>query len=461
MRRIRTTPRSWSGSSLLFAAWPLAGCVVLPNGGTTDVALETGADSSESGEAGSSTGRPDDSSSSSSGAGSAEHTGDASSGSSETTADPEDTSGSSGEPSLCGNGAVDPGEDCDGAEIAVDSCAALDAKYTEGVPVCDATCKLDTSPCQTCDAPTIVPCDKDSDDPFHALELGCDSTPITNAAVSSQVDANAFKTVRRFGKHATAWLPRAGDRALLISNGSLGDLDADGALLMPPGSAQNGKNQNSNPDLKGENGVIEGMRIHMFDGAAAPFTECDVEAHNDCSNTLADQWNQFPAKMAYDIVYLELETKVPSGTHGFALDLAFFTAHYPEYNQAPWNDMTVVWVQSERYVGNISYVKNGDENFKPLNLNSLYAAKWMTHNGATDPVLEGTGYDGKPTVEGGASDWLTVSGPAAPNETLILAITVFDLDENYRDTAMLLDNFRWSCAGCEPGVDCGVTLAAP
>ena len=468
MRRIRTTPRCWIGAPLLFAAWALAGCVAPSSGGTTDVALDTGE---------ATTGAPD-----------APETSDTSTGAASTLAEEDTTAGgeatgsdtgsdtgdaattttsgdpSTGEPDLCGNGAIDPGEECDGANVEVDSCAEVDEIYSGGAPICDAACKLDTSPCQTCEAPEIVPCDQDSQEWFHALELGCDAIEGFDPANAVKLDAektallskdtDAFRVTTRFGSDPTAWTARAGKKALLLSTGGFAPPTPDGATIMPPGSATSGaKNQNGNPD----GGYPDGLRIKMVDGGASPFSGCDGE--NDCSNTLTDQWNQGNPKSVFDVLSLELTLTVPAGTHGFALDLAYFSAHFPEHKDDPFNDVTVLWATSERYVGNIAYLDAGDGSYRPLSLPALYKAGWMTHDGKDDPALAGTGYDGVAGQQGGSTDWLTVHGPAVPGESLVLAVTLFDFHDMFQDTAILLDNFRWSCAGCEPGVDCGVTLA--
>jgi hypothetical protein len=464
MRRIRTTPRCWIGAPLLFAAWPLAGCVLSTNGGTTDVALESGgssedpstgpaSDADSSGDA--SSGGDDDTSS-----GGGESTG-SDSGDDTTTTGSGDPS--TGEPNLCGNGAIDPGEECDGAALAVDSCAEVDAIYTDGEPSCDAACKLDISGCQACEAPAIVPCDDQSDAFLNALELGCDvidgfdatnAVPVDmgNSLITSP-DVEAHRVLKQFGSDPATWAPRAGTKALLISTGGLAPANDQGALVMPPGSAQNGlKNFNGNPD----GGLPGDLHVKMQDGGDPAFTGCD--GTNDCSNTLSEQWVEGNPTSVYDVLSMTLTLAVPAGTHGFALDLAYFTAHFPEHNNTYYNDVTVIWAQSERYVGNISYIQDA-KGARPMSLPVLAKAGWMTHDGATDPLLAGTGYDGPAGTQGGATDWLTVSGPAVPGETLVLEVTVFDFQDMFRDTALLLDNFRWSCAGCEPGVDCGVTLA--
>ncbi len=50
----------------------------------------------------------------------------------------------------CGNGALDPGEDCDGTLLGDKTCTRADSKYTGGELSCTDSCTLDTSQCTWC-----------------------------------------------------------------------------------------------------------------------------------------------------------------------------------------------------------------------------------------------------------------------------------------------------------------------
>lgn len=374
------------------------------------------------------------------------------------------------DPELCGDGKQDPGEQCDGG--AAQACDQLGADYTWGEAACTATCTLDTSSCQTCAAPAIAPCDPESEDPFHAMELGCadldgwgpaNSVPLLARTFTSE-DPDAYRVLRKYGSGLLgilpAWRPRAGERMLLIGNGRFAALDILDALLMPFGAAASGV-ANDNPDAEGT--LPAPMRINMAGGSASntPFVDCD--GVGDCSQTLGYQW--FASQFAGDIAYFDVRVEVPEGTRGYALDLALFTAHYPEYGDTFYNDMAIVWAESESYVGNIAYLMQ-DGAARPFSLPALDALGLMTHDGVDDPVLLGTGFDGLLGQQGGSTDWLTLHGPAAPGEALTLALAVFDLDDTSLDSALLVDNFRWRCEPCTLGGaieagGCGLRPASP
>jgi hypothetical protein len=64
-----------------------------------------------------------------------------SSSSGESTSEAADSSSSSGEPVLCGNGVIDPGEACDGVVVAQGASCA-DEGFGEGVPTCVDDCSM-------------------------------------------------------------------------------------------------------------------------------------------------------------------------------------------------------------------------------------------------------------------------------------------------------------------------------
>lgn len=83
---------------------------------------------------------------------------------------------------VCGNGVIEPGEQCDGSDLGGASCIALG--YTGGALACSMTCNLDTSGCTTCP-------DADGDG-FPRADCGggdCDdANPMVNPAASEICD---------------------------------------------------------------------------------------------------------------------------------------------------------------------------------------------------------------------------------------------------------------------------------
>jgi len=75
----------------------------------------------------------------------------------------------------CGNGILEPGEDCDGADLGGATCADMDC--VGGTPVCTASCTVDYSTCTDCPV-----CD---DDGVCEVDEDCDSCP--NDCISGDV----------------------------------------------------------------------------------------------------------------------------------------------------------------------------------------------------------------------------------------------------------------------------------
>ena len=445
MRTIRTT---------LLLSLPCGACVLNQPEATTDVALDTGTETTQVSAADSSSSSADSSSSDSA---------DASSSSGEP--DPGTASSSGDAPELCGNGIVDPGEECDGG-LRNDDCSGHET-YSGGQLGCGPDCRLDTSAC--CEAPIIKPCDAPgNDDPFNAIELDCDvikdqgwdrynAVSLKRRDLPDGYDPTSLRIFSSFGD-SKYWTPRTGERALILSTGSLDPVSPTGALVMPPGAMKPGVD---NKNLNFPAGLSDLANAHRITPAAGggnglePLEDC-ADA-KDCSNTLQKQWD--PTAPIVDLLYIEFEMAVPAGTHGYELDLAFFTAHYPQYNnEATYNDVFMIWSQSELYVGNITYLRDSGGVLQPMSLPALIDADMLAYDGENASELSGTGFHGKDMTAGGATPWLTVAGPALPGESLTLAIAGFDAYDFLFDSAMILDNFRWSCGGCELDVDCGLRL---
>src|SRR5262249_38542425 len=58
-------------------------------------------------------------------------------------------------PDVCGNGVIDPGEQCDTSDLNGESCTTLG--FTGGVLTCNSSCAFDTSECAACGNGTVEP----------------------------------------------------------------------------------------------------------------------------------------------------------------------------------------------------------------------------------------------------------------------------------------------------------------
>jgi len=365
------------------------------------------------------------------------------------------------EPVNCGNGELDQGEDCDGTEFAVTSCLAVDEVFKGGDLACNEDCTYNTDSCIQCLAPTHIPCDHLSDSPFNALELNCqehggewDATNSTPTIAPSMVspDTNAWRVAKQFGSHminenTPAFGPTAGEHFLLLSTGLFAAEEQNGYIEKPPGSAKTGMTNNENPS---GNTLFPGI-MSTAAGGSSPFIDCDGD--NDCSNTLITHWED--GTLANDVLYTQFDVQVPEGTEGFEFDFAFFSAEL-QYLDSPFNDVALVWMSGDEYTGNLTYLYDQNSPI-PMTLTSLDSLGMLKYS-SNDPELKMTGFDNVGTSTG----WLTARGPAVGGEKITISIAVLDKDDAFLDTALALDNFRWTCEGCELGIpdldSCGVVM---
>ncbi|MEZ4427049.1 MAG: choice-of-anchor L domain-containing protein [Nannocystaceae bacterium] len=377
----------------------------------------------------------------------------------------------------CGDGIKDDGEDCDGGDFGdLTACEDLGPQAEGGESLaCTADCKLDISACAICMAPAeVAPCDSDLNyNRFHALELGCtevvgydesNATTILGTSFQSP-DNDAWRVIKQLGTHTVNgepfWRARKGEKMLMITTGNL-PLPDNGVLVLPIGEGQTGITDNDNPDdlyqmpgiMTHEPGGIHPVQPEVL----TPFQNCLPNL--DCSDTLKYHWELDPGK-GNDVIYFEVKMQVPDFTEGLAIDFAFFTTEYPEWidnpNALPFNDLAVIWIDSESYTGNISFIDDGMGKKLPL-VSTHLVNRGMIAFEPDAPELVGTGFD----KHGGATDWLTAATHVKPGEIITLAFAVIDRGDHLYNSALLLDNFRWTCDPCEAGnVDipgsCGVS----
>lgn len=159
-------------------------------------------------------------------------------------------------------------------------------------------------------------------------------------------------------------------------------------------------------------------------------------------------------KEANDLSQLTLRVVAPTNAQSFSFDFHFFTSEYPEYLGTQFNDTFWVELKSKKFTGNISFDKNGT----PIRLNNAFfsicdpdPSKPATKAFCEEPasVLMGTGYasdcyGGGNDAAGGSTGWLTTTSPIEPGETFELIFSIFDKGDDVLDSAVVIDNFRWS-----------------
>ena len=72
--------------------------------------------------------------------------------------------------------------------------------------------------------------------------------------------------------------------------------------------------------------------------------------------------------------------------------------------------------------------------------------------------LAGTGFDfttpgecNSNSLMGGGTGWLTIQGNVVPGETITLRLAIWDVNDGFSDSTVLLDNFTWLPVNVVPG----------
>ena len=285
-----------------------------------------------------------------------------------------------------------------------------------------------------CSAPNPTVCDDQDDDPWHAMGLNCEGGP--------QVEGTFFGDAQQVYVHegnfgsSDEFPPREGSKVVFLSSGVAQQMVTTvGGTISSP---MNGGGLNDLPAPMTKQPVSPGGGETCADNPALVGT-------GDCSNTILDQYDQ--GGDANDLAYLSFTAEVPGGTFGFTYDFAFFSVEYPVYYQDVFNDMYVAWLESESWTGNVSF----DEFGAPISLNAGFLDFKDAPNGfdcpapCEAPELAGTAAQGH-----AGTRWLTTNAPVVPGETIEVYFAIFDLADTALDSAVMLDNFLWTCEGGPP-----------
>jgi hypothetical protein len=303
---------------------------------------------------------------------------------------------------------------------------------------------------EPCFAPgNLTPCDAATDDPFQAIGLDCpggadEMIPLMDTSFTSP-DPDAWKIARQLGTYIDPmtndplWSPSEGEQFLVISTGRINDPDMNGVITMINADVYDSSNNPDGDPMPAPASPLQGSN----NGAGGtPFVNCDTV--NDCSDTLEAQWNAGGGS-CNDLLWFQFETPVPGGTHGFTFDFAYFSVEFPEYVNTVFNDIFLVWSNSETYTGNLCFV-----NDQPCTVTALWPIQFQ--EGAAETV--GTGFQ----EAGGGTGWYQAKASTEPGELLQLTWAVFDMGDTVFDTLVIVDNWRWDCEGCVPNevMGCGI-----
>ena len=119
-----------------------------------------------------------------------------------------------------------------------------------------------------------------------------------------------------------------------------------------------------------------------------------------------------------DIVQFEMQLQAPNDVNCAAIDFAFYTEEYPEFRSTLYND------EFSAELNGSSFATIGNQ---PISVENNLGISSDT----------GTTYDGGTAL-------YTAQTPIQPGQINKLVFTIQDRGDPIYDSAVLLDNFRWS-----------------
>lgn len=295
-----------------------------------------------------------------------------------------------------------------------------------------------------CLVPNHIPCDhleypNEQQAAWRALGLNCPGEfqgilKYTGHYLSLMVHEGQLGT---YNNPAT-YPPREGQKMVILSSGDAYDITQVGAV---GNTALVGNDPGNLPAPMNPNKVSDSE--DCYDNSALVNT-------GDCSNTLGDQFLGTPG--AFDYAEMRFSIEVPTAVNAFAYNVAFLSFEYPIFYQYMYNDMYIAWLESEDWTGNITFDQFG----AAITVNGGFLDYKDSPNDidcplpCSAPELQGTGLEGH-----AGTRWLETTWPVKAGENITLIFAIMDIGDNIVDSAVLLDNFRWTCFGGTPGTVVG------
>ncbi|MCA9660244.1 MAG: choice-of-anchor L domain-containing protein [Myxococcales bacterium] len=342
-------------------------------------------------------------------------------------------SSTTGDPGICGDGQLDPGEQCD------------DGNNEDG-DGCEADCTLPPEP--TCpDEMSAIKCDGNTNNWYQAMELGCSDNPDESIVIMDESltssNPNAWRIAKGFGTYMQMgellYSPRGGESFLMVSTGVISQPNGQG-IVTESNNSQVGNGDNGNDDSNSLPPPINVAKGSNGGAGGTPFVDCDKMG--DCSDTLFDAWNLGTGD-PNDKLWFTFKTVVPPLVESYSFNFAYFSSEWPTYVNTQFNDLLIAWQTSEAYTGNVTFI--GDQ---PLTVTSLNGYLGSDGYSGNEPQLQGTGFESH-----AGSDWFGANQNVVAGETLHMTFMIADMGDSILATLAILDNFHWNCEECIPADD--------
>jgi hypothetical protein len=279
-----------------------------------------------------------------------------------------------------------------------------------------------------CVPPAHSPCDSLDPRPTEAIGLNCPGELAVTNPDGAPVNPEAIGTRTAFGADGT-YDPREGSAYAVLGSGLVEDLDDE----TPTSDTDNNSVTFCSDNLgDGYNPMLAlPPPLDTMPASDNCANNPDAIGSGDCSDTLQAAFEGSTG--AFDYTELRTELVVPDGVTSFTVDFAFLSTEYPWFLATTFNDMVVIWVDSERWTGNIAF-SGGD----PISAESGLVT--VTDDSGNLPAV-----DGSCMRYHGGTPWLTSTAPVQEGETAQIIFAVFDMSDSIVDSYAFIDNFQWAC----------------
>ena len=330
---------------------------------------------------------------------------------------------------MCGDGVLDPGEECD------------DGNLNNG-DGCSSLCKKPSLLCPGMD--DYIVCDQNTSDWYKAFGLGCSDDPSNAVVIQSPMmnsnNPSAWRIAKGFGTYQVnnklLYSPREGESFLMVSTGVIAAPNGQGVVVEAFASQEgNGDNGNDNSDSLPP--PLSHLRGSNNGAGGTPFMNCD--GVNDCSDTLYDNWI-LGSEDPNNKLWFSFKAQVPDLVKSYSFNFAYFSSEWPWWVDTTFNDLFIAWQVSEAYTGNVTFIDG-----QPLTVTAL--DPYLSTDGYSDnePQLQGTGFEGN-----AGSNWFGANQNVTPGEVLSMTFFIADMGDEILATLAIVDNFRWQCDECIP-----------
>ena len=364
-------------------------------------------------------------------------------------------------PELCANG-ID--EDCNGT---VDDSEDADG---DGFSRCGGDC---------CDSP-LQGCQNPQEINPGALEIvGNEIDDDCDPATSDMVAASSCSSMAKFtGTSAVEAAQAMGICQMTTSNPPLGQKKwglINASILLPNGSVPSAAqlttilgrqiailtDYGTGGIAPREGTTMVGLSTGYMRDRNDPNCPVEPDTNNGLSSTppaayVAAHGGTLPASMgcsgacpsgtgANDGTNLRLTIRTPTNARSLSYQLKYITYEYWMYSCQLYNDVFLALLQTAApgipADKNISF----DQMNNSISVNSRFIKVCKPQSCYTCPggtaELTGTGMENQNF--GGATNWLATEAPIVPGETIQIEFMTFDVSDNWLDSVVLLDNFKW------------------